>query len=79
MIFMNSYLDPSQIEKNVHLIDMYPTSIIDLLAPALVIETVESSFYLPGSPHKTTPLPSLHITAAPCHPRKLPNKEVGAS
>ena len=77
MILTNSYLDPSQIEKNVHLIDVYPTSIIDLLAPALFIETVESSFYLPGSPHKTTPLPSLHITAAPCHPRKPPKQRSG--
>ena len=80
MILTNSYLDPSQIEKNVHLIYFYPTSIINLLAPALVIETVKSSFYLPGShtyhKHKTTPLPSLHITA-PCHPRKPPKQRSG--
>ena len=80
MILTNSYLDPSQIEKKIHLIDVYPTSIIDLLSPALVIENVKSSFFLPGShtyhKHKTTPLPSLHTTA-PCHPRKPPKQRSG--
>ncbi len=44
-ILTNSYLDPCQIDLKVHSINVHPRSIIDDLAPALVIETVESSFY----------------------------------
>ena len=51
MIFTNSYLDPCQIDLKVHSIDVHPRSIIDDLAPALVIETVESSFLITRTQH----------------------------
>ena len=72
MIFTNSYLDPCQIDLKVHSIDVHPRSIIDDLAPALVIETVESSFLITRTHTRvwnvhnttTTPLPSLHFCPA---------------
>jgi hypothetical protein len=67
MILTNSYLDPNQIGKKVHLIDVHPRSIIDHLAQALFFETVELSFYLPAhtTQHNSAPLSRPHYCPMP--------------